>query len=123
MLEIDAQLHCNQVKREYLKAAELLKKEYGCAICDENDPTCLDFHHWDPSTKKGLVPRLLKDRRTGQAALEIKKCVVICANCHRKHHAGTLGKRIPKKLVRQDFKRYLAKLRNMARIKTNEDPN
>jgi hypothetical protein len=54
-----------------------------CATCGENHPATLDHHHLDPTQKRFTVgayrsrpwPTLLK---------EIAKCVVLCANCHRK---------------------------------------
>lgn len=57
----------------------------GCQKCGEKDPSCLDFHHRDPSTKEGHIGEF---RRFGKARLlaEIAKCDVLCANCHRKHH-------------------------------------
>lgn len=65
-------------------------KQEGCAKCDESEPACLDFHHVGDkdrtvSSMMGMSDTRLRD--------EIAKCVVLCANCHRKVHAGliTLG--------------------------------
>ena len=60
---------------------------HPCA-CGETDPICLDFHHRDGEVKKFGISRI-KNKYVGQAALlaEIAKCDVLCANCHRKHHA------------------------------------
>ena len=56
-----------------------------CIRCGEDDTTCIDYHHIDPSTKKYAVANC----RTEKSMLvEIKKCVCICSNCHRKLHAG-----------------------------------
>ena len=65
------------------------KRERGCACCPEKEPQCLDFHHLDPSTKEGLVSNMVKiswDRFLEEA----KKCVLLCANCHRKVHLGLI---------------------------------
>jgi len=60
------------------------KATVGCD-CGENDPDCLDLHHRDPSKKSGQVSCFIHNR--SQLEAEVKKCVVICANCHRKKHA------------------------------------
>jgi hypothetical protein len=62
----------------------------GCSFCDEKDSCCLDFHHVDPRSKGfGIARRVLK-RHAMQLAAEIKKCVVVCKNCHAKIHAGII---------------------------------
>ena len=64
------------------------KIKQGCAHCKnhfENNPEALDFHHPDPSTK---VKNVSYYWRSSWAQLEkimeeYKKCIVLCANCHR----------------------------------------
>jgi hypothetical protein len=47
----------------------------------------LDFHHKNPKTKKDKVSRLVDCAFNKTIILvEIRKCVVLCANCHRKFH-------------------------------------
>lgn len=59
----------------------------SCIKCGEDHQACMDFHHRDPSTKKGEVGRMLGDFKSKKSILEeIEKCDVLCANCHRKHH-------------------------------------
>ena len=59
-------------------------KSCGCIICGEKEICCLDFHHLrDKSFEIGhsmdiTLETLLK---------EVDKCIVLCANCHRKLHA------------------------------------
>lgn len=61
----------------------------GCQQCGEMDPACLDFHHLNPEEKSfnvgGLKGGLHNPEKVRE---EIAKCVVLCANCHRKLHAG-----------------------------------
>lgn len=66
-----------------------IKRSQGCAVCQEREPVCLDFHHLDPSLKVAEVSRFQNERKTW-AGLdeEIAKCILLCANCHRKYHAG-----------------------------------
>jgi len=64
-----------------------LKKELCCNRCPENHPSCLEFHHKDPS---------IKDFSLGHAKMysfekvksELDKCILVCANCHREIHGG-----------------------------------
>lgn len=56
-----------------------------CSVCGEPDRRCLDFHHTDPTNKLAGVSRMLRECRSKQHILdEIKKCIVLCSNCHRK---------------------------------------
>jgi hypothetical protein len=66
--------------------SEILSK--GCVACGENHPACLDFHHTDPGNKEFNVAWALRHRSTEAVVREAKKCIVLCANCHRKLHAG-----------------------------------
>lgn len=66
------------------------KATRGCQYCPENDPCCLDFHHLDSDTKEGNVATMMASAQVKKVREEIKKCVVVCANCHRKLHAGKL---------------------------------
>ena len=65
------------------------KKDNGCYFCGEDEPIALDFHHKDPTQKDYNVSNLT--RSTGKKLWEeIDKCIVVCASCHRKLHAGLL---------------------------------
>ncbi len=79
-------------KRRTRRAARIKALEYlaskGCAECGERDPRVLEFDHLDPRRKKHDVSRILADGYSwGSEKLreEIRKCRVICANCHRLH--------------------------------------
>ena len=71
-----------------LRVGDEIKIKYGCAVCEESCPFCLEFHHIDPKIKDGAVSKLLHAKSIKKAIPEINKCVVLCANCHRKFHAG-----------------------------------
>lgn len=61
--------------------------EHPCIKCGEADPSCLDFHHVDP-TQKDFQIGGRPNASWKSIKAEIDKCVVLCANCHRKFHAG-----------------------------------
>jgi hypothetical protein len=64
-----------------------MKVERGCADCGERHPACLEWHHLDPREKDGTVSRMMQNCVRWEAILaEVKKCVVLCSNCHRKRH-------------------------------------
>lgn len=72
---------------------------YGCQVCGETEPACMDFHHIDPSQKEADVNYMIKNKWSKtRIATELVKCVPLCANCHRKHHAGKLSEQEFKKL-------------------------
>lgn len=66
-----------------------LKSQLACLKCGENHPACLDFHHRDPSSKDGDIGGAWRLWTRERILSEIAKCDVLCANCHRKEHAGS----------------------------------
>lgn len=76
-------------KKKYLELSLLFeswKNNLKCSRCDEDDVSCLDFHHIESSAKEYKIKSALA---AGGKTLvkEMEKCVVLCANCHRKVHA------------------------------------
>lgn len=65
-------------------------KEGGCVVCGEKELVCLDFHHINPSDKNFDIGKQFHIKATETIIKEISKCVVLCANCHRKVHAGII---------------------------------
>jgi transcription elongation factor Elf1 len=71
------------------KLAEYLRS-HACVDCGESDIRCLEFDHVDPKTKRQAVSfMVLEVWAWGQIEEEIKKCVVRCANCHRRKEIAT----------------------------------
>lgn len=66
------------------------KKFCGCHFCSENEPVSLDLHHLNPE-EKDINVSVAVSCSTDSLKKEIRKCVVVCANCHRKLHAGILN--------------------------------
>lgn len=94
--EVQVQRLRQQAKRlEWSKVVDAYKLRVGCQNKSCNSgalAACvLDFHHKDPSSKEFGV----SGSRQGSHSLcstvsEIRKCVLLCANCHRLVHAGLL---------------------------------
>ena len=66
------------------------KKTLSCYFCTEAEPCCLHFHHKDPKEKDLEIANAARRWSWKHLLEEIKKCVVVCANCHEKVHAGIL---------------------------------
>ena len=78
-----AQEH-RQKKLDYVNNYKVNK---GCAKCGEKHVACLDFHHIDNSTKtKDIATMAFNKAKMEKIIEEINKCIVLCSNCHRKHH-------------------------------------
>lgn len=84
--------HSGYMKEKYKeKKLEIqdLKQELKCAKCGYNKcGAALDFHHLDPSEKDEKISKMISNKYTlDKIHEEIKKCIVLCANCHREFHA------------------------------------
>ena len=63
-------------------------QEHPCITCGEADIRVLDFDHRDPSLKSFGIHRSITNRYSiAKIAEEIKKCDVLCSNCHRRKTA------------------------------------
>ncbi|WP_343773037.1 homing endonuclease associated repeat-containing protein [Natronoarchaeum mannanilyticum] len=74
-----------------------------CERCGEETPACLDFHHPDHVEKEMEVGKMVTYGYSRERLLdEIEKCVVLCANCHRKEHYPIPdGVEIPEEQIRE----------------------
>lgn len=74
-------------ERKYKKKVIAIKFLGGkCSVCGYNK--CLDaidFHHKNPLEKDDTLKNLWA-RKWETIETEIKKCVLLCSNCHREHH-------------------------------------
>ena len=76
---VDVALRNQKILKRY-------KSFVGCVICREKDPIVLDLHHvnevdklYDPAKTPFVGLKAMR--------IEIRKCVVLCSNCHRRLHA------------------------------------
>lgn len=73
-------------------------KEHPCVDCKEPDPIVLDFDHVKKKDDN-ISALILRGYSVERIKLEINKCVVRCANCHRRKTA-------------KDFKHYRYRMLN-----------
>jgi len=72
--------------RDYVNS---IKDVSSCAVCGENANCALDFHHFDNNKEFGVSENIGRFSLT-RLKVEISKCIILCANCHRKVHARLL---------------------------------
>jgi hypothetical protein len=77
-------LNRQQIVREELEAYSI---EHPCVDSGEGDMVVLDFDHVF-GRKVANVSKLIQNARPWtQVLLEIRKCQVVCSNCHRRRSA------------------------------------
>lgn len=79
----------NAVKQRIIKA----KQDRGgcCKICGFNSfLRALEFHHLDPTQKDIEISRA-KSIGLERFNKELEKCILVCANCHRGIHDGSIA--------------------------------
>ena len=75
-------------KQQLQDEVNQIKREAGCKYCGECEACCLDFHHIGKKDRD--VSRWVHCKSPKKLYAEIKRCIVVCSNCHRKIHAGLL---------------------------------
>lgn len=86
-----------------------------CCLCGyDKCITALEFHHKDPEEKEftlGYKTYISFDK----ALIEAKKCILVCANCHREIHSFNLD---VSEVVCYDEERAEEKLQELQELKT-----
>jgi hypothetical protein len=60
-------------------------KDRPCADCGQSyEPWVMEFDHPDGSTKVASVSELMRQHRSAAVRVEVAKCDLVCANCHRR---------------------------------------
>lgn len=76
-------------RNRYRQAFKVWKNTLSCIVCGENFGPCLDFHHINDD-KDTEVSLLMSNMNLDAVVTELNKCVVLCANCHRKVHCNII---------------------------------
>ena len=73
-------------RRRYKKAQAVQRFGSLCSHCGGEYPDpVFEFHHMDHTTKE-ITPAKLFALSDDKINLELDKCIMLCANCHRIHH-------------------------------------
>lgn len=90
-----------EVKKWRKKNKERMVEAFGgcCGICGYSKCTnALEFHHLDPKEKDFNVTNQVTSWK--KAVEELRKCVMLCSNCHKEIHDGI--EEIPENIKRFD---------------------
>ncbi len=68
-----------------------IKSRMVCRRCPEQFHECLHFHHIDDNKDDNVTKMVNELRPIHRIVDEMRKCVVLCANCHAKTHAGLIS--------------------------------
>lgn len=80
-----ANKHKNK-RREFVRQ---IKTDRGCQICGFDEHySALEFHHMGEK-EEGIANMLRLGASLDEIEEEIKKCRVLCANCHRIEHSDS----------------------------------
>jgi len=89
MIKIQPNTYHNQTIRALTRKLKFVEMLGGCCNkCGYNkNLAALEFNHLDPSNKSfSLDCRKLSNTNEKDLLEELKKCELLCANCHREHH-------------------------------------
>lgn len=63
-------------------------KDKTCEECGEDHVACLEFDHLEECDKRHNISELVKNGAPERILFkEIRKCRILCSNCHKKHTA------------------------------------
>lgn len=92
-----AKCRSESVSRYRKKRKSKLVKMFGgsCVSCGYNKYAgAIHFHHVVPSEKKFGISASGLCRALNNILEELKKCVMICSNCHAEIHAGEIDSQL-----------------------------
>ena len=82
------------LRRRNDRKAWLATKKRWCQECGERRVACLVHHHLDPDEKEiDLSAAIQKGWSKARIEAELKKCIVLCGNCHAKLHWNERNRR------------------------------
>ena len=78
---------CNtKIRRFRAKLAAIAILGGKCKKCGfSGHPSAFEFHHTDP-TQKDFELGMVSNKSWKSIVEEIKKCVLLCSNCHKEEH-------------------------------------
>jgi hypothetical protein len=81
-----AYIRKNVIKKKHILRVREIKAAAGCGRCGFNNPLALHFHHRADDKEIGISIAIRNGWSWTRIEKEIKKCTVLCANCHAIEH-------------------------------------
>lgn len=99
---------CNtKIRRFRVKAAAIKYLGGKCEKCNWNgNQAALQFHHKDPKQKDFTIGNVA-NKSWDSIKKEIKKCILLCANCHMIEHSTKNGDKFIKEALDYKGKRLI----------------
>lgn len=77
----------NKIRKQNARRVYEYLESNPCTTCGESDPIVLEFDHRNGDEKTDNIANLISNSTWSIIKSEIKKCDVLCANCHRRKSA------------------------------------
>ena len=105
-------------RRRQIKQLVIEAFDSKCCVCNYNKfPGALEFHHINPEEKEFKISRMLT-RSFKETVKELKKCILVCANCHREIHSGITQIPADAKKLSDNFEITKEKIKEITKNKT-----
>ena len=83
------------IKRQRQTKLKMIEYKGGsCEICGyDKSPAAMEFHHKEPSKKEFTIAHARHRSFDDKMKIELDKCLLVCANCHREIHEQIVSSR------------------------------
>lgn len=104
-----------RTKRKMIEAMGGECQLCGYSKCDAS----LDFHHINPTEKDFSFGKMRANPKAINAIMtELRKCILLCANCHREVHEGSTE--LPEDFAKLDDSKLLGEIELKRKIKAQK---
>ena len=87
-----AKIYKKKLRDEYRENMIRYLEDKSCILCGESDMRTFEFDHINPDEKNFSISQAVRlGYSWSDVMTEIKKCRILCANCHKKHTASQAG--------------------------------
>ncbi len=86
--------HVRRRKKEIKNWIVKYKDNLSCFECGESHRAIIDFHHKKGKKEKGISKMIAEGYSIERIKKELKKCIALCSNCHRKLHYKQNNKKL-----------------------------
>lgn len=89
-----------------------------CCLCGYNKAkAALELHHLNPEYKEFAISQCL-NRAWNTLHIEIQKCILVCANCHREIHEGLITEELTSSYISERGREVDQKIYDLKHKKT-----